>query len=129
MAKTVDDTVLDAALNTIKNGAIRMAVCSSQPTTYSQIAGFRLAEATISSASFTGPAAGNTPSAGLGRRLSTVLQSGVSITGTGTQTANFVVLHNNSSVMYYVTTCTAQSLANGGTVNIPVWSIEIAGPV
>jgi hypothetical protein len=128
MPKVVADAVLDGALNVIKSGAIRQAICSTQPANYAAIAGVRLAEATMASGDFT-IAAGATPSAGLGRKVTIAAKSGVSITGAGTQTAGFVVLHDNSSVMHYVTTCTGASLTNGGTVNIPSWVIEIAGPV
>lgn len=126
MPKVVADAVLDAALNTIKNAAIRMAVCSSQPANYAGIAAVRLAEATMASSDYT-LSAGNSPSAGLGRKMAMAAKNGVSVTATNT--ANFVVLHDNVSVMHYITTCSAQALTSGGTVNIPTWNIEIAGPV
>jgi hypothetical protein len=34
MAKKVDDSVLDAALNEIKNNCTRMVVCSAEPANY-----------------------------------------------------------------------------------------------
>ena len=121
MARRVDSSVLDAALTVIKSGAIRMTACSAEPTSYAQIATYRLAEATTSSGELT-IAAGT----GQGRKITTTLKSAVPITTTGN--ANHIVLHNNSSVMYYVTTCALQALTAGGTVNFPAWSIEIAGP-
>jgi hypothetical protein len=123
MAKVVDDVVLDGALNIIKNNAIRMAVCTTQPANYAGIAALTLATATMAPADMI-VANGDTS----GRKLTMAAKSGVTITGAGTQTAGHVVLHDNAAVMHYVTTCNAQSLTNGGTVNIPAWKIEIADP-
>ena len=64
MAKFLDDTVLDAGLNVIKNGATILALCSAQPTTYAEAtttydggaSKYCLAKKTgLTSGSFTGP--------------------------------------------------------------------------
>ena len=120
MAKAVDNSVLDAALGIIDN-AIRMAVCSSQPANYAAIAAAKLAEATMAPGDFT-IAAGDTS----GRKVTMAAKSGVAITASGT--ATHIVLHDNASVMQYVTTCTSQALTSGNTVNIPAWKVEIAAP-
>ena len=70
MAKRVDSSVLDAALNTIKNGAIRMTVCTTEPTAYGDIASRTLATATVTSAELTVGAG-----TGQGRRLTTPLKN------------------------------------------------------
>lgn len=120
MAKAVDNSVLDAAFGVVDN-AIRMAVCSSQPVNYAAIAAATLATATVAPGDFT-IAAGDTS----GRKVTIAAKSGVSISASGT--ATHIVLHDNVSVMQYVTTCTSQALTSGNTVNIPAWKIEIAAP-
>jgi hypothetical protein len=125
MPKSADSSFYDAALNVVKNTAIRQAICAAEPTTFAQIATNRLAEATMTSADYTLAAGDATPT---GRKVTIAAKSGLTITGTGTQTANWVVLHDNVGVLIYKTSCGAQSLVNGGTVNIPTWKIDIAGP-
>jgi hypothetical protein len=120
MAKVVDNSVLDAAFGIVDN-AIRMAVCSAQPANYAGIAAVRLAEATVAGGDFT--IADGTTS---GRKVTVAAKSGVSITASGS--ATHIVLHDNSAVMQYVTTCTTQALVSGGTVDIGSWAIEIADP-
>jgi hypothetical protein len=121
MAKRVDSTVLDAALNVIKTGAIRMTVCSQEPVTYGEIATYKLAEVTTASGDFTVGAG-----TGQGRKLTVAAKNAIPINVTGN--ATHLALHNNASVMHYVTTCALQSLTAAGTVNIPLWTIEIAAP-
>ena len=123
MGKKVDDTVLDGALNIIKNGATRMVACSAEPANYAGIAAVALADATMASTDFT-VANGDTS----GRKVTVAAKSSVLIDTSGT--ATHVVLHDNVSVLHYVTTCTSQALtANGSnTVNFPAWDIEIADP-
>jgi hypothetical protein len=124
MAKSVNNDVLDAALNVVKNSGTRLAICSAEPTTYTQaMTTYALAVATIDSTDFTGPVDGDTS----GRKLTVTAQSGVSITVSGT--ANHVaVCDQATSRLLYVTTCTAQALTSGNTVNTPAWDIELADP-
>lgn len=123
MPKSVNDAVLDAALNVIKTNDIRQAICSADPVNYAGIAAVLLAEATMASGDFT--IADGTTS---GRKITMAAKSGNLITTSGT--ATHVVLHDNSSIMHYGTTCTSQALtANGSnTVSLPAWTIEIADP-
>jgi hypothetical protein len=123
MAKKCDSAYLDGAHNVLKNNVIRMAVCSSEPANYAAIAAARLAEATMASGDFT-VAAGD--GGGSSRKVTMAAKSGISITASGS--ATHVVLHDNSAIMYYVTTCTSQALTSGNTVNTPAWKVEIAGP-
>lgn len=123
MAKKADQSFYDAALNSIKNGMTRMAACSAEPANFAGIAAVKLAEAAMAATDFT-LAAGDVS----GRKVTVAAKSAVLITGTGT--ANHVVLHDNSSILGYVTTCDNLVLtANGSnTVNFPQWKIEIAAP-
>jgi hypothetical protein len=124
MGKLVDDTVLDGALNIIKNGATQISVCADTPTNYSQAttAGtYRLALKTgLTSGDFTGPADDTS-----GRKLSTVAHSAISVSNSGTATH---VCLCSGSVLLYVTTCTSQVLTAGNTVTIPIWKINIPDP-
>lgn len=120
MAKVVDNSVLDGAFAIVDN-AIREAVCSAQPANYAGIAAVTLAQATVASGDFT--VADGTTS---GRKVTVAAKTGVSITASGT--ATHIVLHDNSSVMLFVTTCASQALVSGGTVDIGSWVDEIADP-
>lgn len=91
MAKNFDAT-FDAGLNAMKAGAIRVAVCSSQPANYGAIAAATLGTVTISSTDFTGPADHTT-----GRKL-TFNGKDVTISTGGTVT--HLVFHDNSAVLW-----------------------------
>jgi hypothetical protein len=121
MAKLVDDSVLDGALNVLKN-ATAISVCSTQPTTRAEaITTYMLATKTISGTDFTGPANGDTN----GRKITSNQHSAISITNSGN--AQHIAL-TSGTVLLYVTTCTNQALTSGNTVTIPVWDVEIADP-
>lgn len=123
MGKLLDDSVLDGALNVIKNNATKVAVCSTQPTTYTEaITTYMLAIKTgLTSGDYTGPADHTS-----GRKLTMNSQSTISVTNGGS--AQHVALTGSSSVLYAVTTCTAQTLTAGNTVSIPAWVASIADP-
>jgi hypothetical protein len=123
MAKSVDDTVLDGALNVIKNGATRMTLCNAEPTTYAQAnSTYALANVTMASGDFT-IANGDTS----GRKVTVAAKSAVPVTTTGT--GNHVALLDVAgSRLLYVTTTTAQGVSSGGTVDIGSWKAEIADP-
>lgn len=141
MAKNVHDNVLDAALNHIKSNATRLVVMSAEPTgataytmaqtNHDSAGGNRLAEKTITSANFTGPADGTTS----GRKLTVNAASSMSINGVAASAdATHVALvqyHLSSAALQnvlYTTTCTSQSLTGGNKVNTPSWEIEIRDP-
>lgn len=124
MGKLVDDTVLDGALNVIKNGTTQISVCADTPTTYSQAttAGtFRLAlKGSLTSGDFSGPADDTS-----GRKLTTVAHSAITVSNSGTATH---VCLCSAAALLYVTTCTSQALTAGNTVTIPAWKINIPDP-
>jgi hypothetical protein len=123
MAKLTDDSVLDAALNVVKNNATQEVVCSAQPTNYTEAtATYKLAIKTgLIPSSFTGPINGDVS----GRKLTVNSQSGITVDSSGT--ANHIALCSGT-VLLYVTTCTSQVLTVGNTVTIPSWKFEIADP-
>lgn len=121
MAKSVDDTVLDGALNVIKTNVVSMSACNAEPTTRTEAATtFKLAVATMVNGDFT-IANGDTN----GRKVTTAAKSTINVDTTGT--ATHIALFD-ASVLRYVTTCTSQALTSGNDVNFPAWDIEIADP-
>lgn len=123
MAKSVNATVLDAALNLIKNNANQMVVCSAQPTTYAEAnATYKLASVAMAAGDYT-LAAGDTS----GRKVTMAAKTGISIATSGTAT-HIALIDTVNSVLYLVTTCTSQALNTGGTVDIPTWKYEIQNP-
>lgn len=123
MAKKADDLFFDAAFDWLSTNSIRMTACSAEPANYAGIAAVALATATVGGGDFT-KANGDVS----GRKVTVAAKSGVTIDESGT--ANHVVLHDNSAILGYVTTCDALVLTAGGgnTVNFPAWDIEIADP-
>ena len=124
MAEYVHPDNFDAALNNIKNNATRLTVCTTQPTTYTEgNATFALADITIDSADFTGPAAGDVAG---GRKLTVGAQAGVLIDTSGTA-LHVALLDVANTKLLHVATCTSQALvANGSnTVNVPAYDIEL----
>jgi len=119
MAKYQIDAMLDAALNYIKNNATIMTVCSAQPTSRTEaVTTYALADVTVDTGDFT-LADGDTD----GRKVTVSAQPGVAIDATGE--ATHIALCSGTDLLY-VTTCTAQQLTQGGTVDVPAWDIEIA---
>jgi hypothetical protein len=121
--KSVNDAVLDAALNYISANVTQEAVCSAEPTTYSQATTtYKLALKTgLTSGSFTGPANGDTS----GRKITVNQQAGVTVDSSGTATH---IALCSGTVLLYVTTCTSQALTAANTVTVPAWDVEIADP-
>lgn len=118
----VNDTAYDAALDAIANNAVRLAVCTSAPAAYANIAAATVASFTIDSSDFT-KAAGDTS----GRKVTVAAQSGATASGSGT--ATHLVLHDNSSVMWAINACTSQAVTSGNTVNTAAYDIEIRDAV
>lgn len=121
MGKSVDNDVLDGALNIIKNNCNLMTVCSAQPTTRAEaVSTYALADVAMASGDFT---IGDGDSSG--RKVTVAAQAGVPVDVTGT--ATHVALVDGTRLLY-VTTCTSQALTSGNTVDFPAWKIEISDP-
>lgn len=119
MAKFIDDSIYDAALNVVKNGATEVYVCTSQPATRAAAIAASLAAKTgLTSGSFTGPADGDVS----GRKLTKNAESGLTAAASGDATH---VALCSGSLLLAVTTCTTQTVTSGNTVNIPVFDIEL----
>jgi hypothetical protein len=125
MAKTLDSSLPDGALNILKNGATQLCICSTQPTTYAQATTtYMLALKTgLTSGSFTGPVAGD--GGGSSRKISVNATTATTVTNSGT--AIYVALCS-ASVLLAVTSCTSQVLTAGNTVNTPAFKWELGDP-
>jgi len=125
MPKKVDDSVLDAALNEIKNNCDKMTVCSGEPATYAAAnngGGNFLADVAMASGDFT-IANGDTS----GRKVSVASKAGVNVDNTGTGD-HVALLDTVTSTLLYVTTCTSLGLTAGSSLTFNGWDIEIADP-
>ncbi|MGL6042459.1 MAG: hypothetical protein ACRC1J_00905 [Sandaracinobacteroides sp.] len=121
MGKWVADQVLDGALQII-SGADRMVALSGQPATFSAAWDGRLAEASVGASDFAVQ-----PGVASGRRVLVSGKSAVAVRASAT--ADHVALvDTTASRLLYVTTCPAQALVVGGTVNFDGWSVEIGSP-
>ena len=122
MAKLVDDTVLDGAINVIKNATgLVQHLCNAQPTTRAEALTMSLANVALAAADVV--AANGTTS---GRMGTVAAKAAVPVTTAGT--GNHVALIS-STLLLYVTTCPATAVsAGGGTVDLGSWKFEIADP-
>lgn len=121
MGKSANDAVMDAALNETKNNATQIHVCTSEPTTRTEaVTTYNLASGSITGADFT-LANGDTS----GRKSTCAAQTGLSITASGS--AQHIAI-TDASRLLLVTTCPAQSLTSGGTVDIAAFDQEIGDP-
>jgi len=122
MGKWVADQVLDGAL-AVLSGATRMIAVGGQPTSFAMAWSGRMAEVSMQSGDFT-TAAGDAS----GRKVEVAGKAGVPVFAPGA--ADHVALVNlAASQLLYVTTCPAQQLAAGGSVDFDGWSVEIGAPL
>jgi hypothetical protein len=129
MAKSVDNTVLDGALNVIKTNCTRFVVCETDPVNIGGVAAALICEATGITSGTDFP--GTNPSDGTSGRKLLVGPVAGKTTGTNagaTRNATHIALCNGTTTLLYVTTCTTQSVAGGATVTIPQWTIQINDP-
>lgn len=121
MAKTVHDSVLDGAFD-ILDQATGMHVCDTQPTTRTEaVTTYQLASAVMTPDTDFTKGEGDAD----GRKVTVAEKLAVDIDNSGD--AIFIALTDGANLLY-VTTCTLQTLTQGGTVDIPAWDIEIADP-
>lgn len=119
MAKRMADAGADAAL-TYWTDADRMVACSAEPTSYAQIATFKLGE---SVPTFQPVADGDTS----GRKRVVDAKSGTPVATAGTVT-HLALGKSGDSTLRYVTTTASQAVSSGGTYDTGSWTIEISDP-
>ena len=125
MAKSVNDLVIDAALDVIATSGSQ-AVCQGQPTTRTEAL---VTNALATNALTTGDGLGDYTIAdrvGGGREVTVAQQASVTVTATGS--ANHIAYCDAVNLLF-VTTCTSQVLsATGNTVTIGAHAIGISDP-
>lgn len=121
MAKSVHNDVLDGAFNILNDGDI-MTACSAEPTTRTEaVTTYKLADVAMTPGTDYTISDGDTN----GRKVRMATKTAVPIDTTGTATHIAIC---DATRLLYVTTCTSQALTSGGTVDFPVWDVEIADP-
>jgi hypothetical protein len=120
MAASVNDVVLDAALDVIAASTLQI-ICSAEPTTRAQaVVTFALADVAMAAGDFT-KANGDTS----GRKLTMSAKHGVPIDANGNGTHIALV---DATRLLYVTTCVLKPLTLGEMIGIPSWKIELRDP-
>jgi uncharacterized metal-binding protein len=125
MARWADLDVLDDGLDSLKaaveaaGGA--MLVCSGASAPADRAAALAAALATK-----TTPTVTITGAAGSARTATVSAATGNAITASGDATHIALI---DGSKLWFVTTCTTQTLTSGGTVDIPEWTIVVNQPV
>jgi len=121
MAGLVDDTVMDAALNDLKNNITERYICTGTPATRAAAITAALATMTgLTSGNFTGPAAGDTN----GRKLTKNSETGDGIDASGT--AASICYSTATLLKWRVDVSPTQGLTSGGTVDTNAHDHEIA---
>jgi hypothetical protein len=122
--KFVDNSILDSALNIVKNSITQICVCSIQPTSFiDATSNYKLAIKTgLTSGSFAGPVDGDVS----GRKITVAQQAAIPIDVSGN--ATHIALCSNDTLLY-VTMCAPQAVVAGNTITIPAWDIEIGDPI
>jgi ferric-dicitrate binding protein FerR (iron transport regulator) len=113
--------VLEAALAKVAT-ATRMVVTSAQPANFAGIAAVALADVAMTPGAGNGDytiADGDTS----GRKLTVLAQSAVPVDTSGNATH---VCLDDGTTLLHVTTCTAQQLTSGNTMNVPAYDVEFA---
>lgn len=122
MAKWCHNDVIDGALNTVKNNATLMILCSAQPTNRTEaVSTYALADVAVTSGDFT-----VTTGDVSGRKCTVAAKNGVTVDANGNGTHLAIV---DGTRLLYVTTTTSQAVTAGNSVNLPTWDFEIAAPV
>jgi len=126
MAKFVTDTIMDQALNYLKNNADQVVLCEGEPADYSAATtdkgsgGDALGETTVGTADFT-LADGDTS----GRKVTVAAQSGVSVDVDGTADHIAIVDDTNTELLLVSTISNSQSVTAGNTFDTSAFDEEI----
>lgn len=126
MAKIVDNSVLDGALNEIRTKCNLMTVIAGEPANFAaaNVGGANfLADVAMVSADFI-----LSDGSVSGRKVAVTSKSGITVDNTGTAD-HVALLDTAASTLLYVTSCTSLGLTSGSSLTFGGWAIEIADPV
>lgn len=121
MGKWVADIVLDGALKVIAQ-ADRLVAVAGQPADFNQAFQSRLAEVEMTGGDFSFATGGVS-----GRQVIVGGKSGVTVQESGTAD-HVALLDVAGGRLLYVTTCPAQLLSQGASIDFDPWSVEIGAP-
>lgn len=126
MPKVMPDATADTYLAKIATAdAIRVCSTLTTGSTYANVVSATLATTSMTTGLGNGDYTATNDTSG--RKVTMTQQSNVTIAAAGT--ANHVALVDSSATaVIYITTCTSQALATGGTVTIPAWKVNIQDP-
>ncbi|WP_416909132.1 MAG: hypothetical protein ACMVO5_05910 [Polymorphobacter sp.] len=122
MAKFASDFVLDASLAAVSQ-ATRIVALVGQPASFAAADAGKLVEAAMAPADFS---VGDGDISG--RKVAVAAKLGLNVLTPGTAD-HVALLDDVNARLLYVTTCPAQLLPSGGTVNIASWNVEIGDPI
>jgi hypothetical protein len=125
VAKYTHADLLDLPLTEIKTTGVVLRALSGLATDAAGAVSASLADVTIDSADYTGPAAGDGASGS--RKVTVAAQSLVSIDVSGTAT-HFAILTAADAKLLHCGTCTSIVLTAGQDVNFPAFDIEFSAP-
>ena len=131
MPKAAPDVFIDGALLMIKNNVTRIVVTSAEPANFAGVAAVTLASSDHASSTpntVLGPTDFIIADDTSGRKvdiMSVAGRAGIYCSAAGSATH---ICLTSASVLYYVTTCTAQTVAVGNKVNMPQWKVNIQDP-
>lgn len=122
MGKLLEDAVLDAGFDNIVTNGNQMVACETEPTNYTQAhATYMLAYVALAGGDYAKAADTS------GRKCTVAAKAAVAVAGAGT--ANWVcIIDTVSAALKAKTTCNAQALAAGGTVDFPAWVLHNPQP-
>lgn len=122
MAKFASNFVLDGSLQVVSQ-ATRLVALAGQPASYALANAGALAEAVLTGADFS-----ISDGSVSGRKVAVAAKLGLPVLAAGTAD-HVALLDGVNERLLYVTTCPAQVLPAGGTVNIAGWDVEIGDPL
>ncbi len=121
MAKALDDTIYDVALDLLVDSIIEIHVCSADPTNYAGIAAVMLA--TKAALDFSAQAAEDGDISG--RKIALPEVAIASITSSGTATH---IAYTSADTILALTTCTSQVLTATNPLTVPTIDLELRDP-
>jgi len=119
MAKKIDDSVLDAALDKIATGT-HLVFCSAEPANYAGISAVTLASVTIDSGDYT--KANDTS----GRKITVAAQTGITPSANGTVTHAVI---DDGTTLLACSTTTSQAVVTTDTIDTAAIVFNVKDPV
>jgi hypothetical protein len=122
MGKVAPDALNDALLDYIA-GCDLMIACSAEPSSYADAT----ASVDLATAAMTPVTDFTKANDTSGRKVTMAAKAGVTIDHTGDAT-HIALCKSSDSTLRAVTTCTQQTLTQGGTVDFPAWKWNVQDP-